>query len=166
MMALLLAVDLAVGSTEPEMSEDYFAAIRGSTAGTAVCAAPSTESHLGALLREIDCIEVTQAGEHAPSAHAIERAKALLTGARSLVRRQPPVGDADFYYGELGIEWRKANRILRLTCFGDARTPARLDFGTMSVSTPGEYSSDQVASPERLAERLDWVSEENSDVAG
>jgi len=165
MFALLLAVDLAVGSTEPDMSEEYLTAIRGATAGTAVCAARSTESPLGALLREIDSFEGTQAGEHAPSTYAINQARILIAGARTLVHHQPPVGDADFYYGELGVEWRTGNRILRLTSFSDSATPARLDYGTMSIATPGEYNSDQVASPERLAELLDWVSEENNHIA-
>jgi hypothetical protein len=115
-------------------------------------------SSLGALLREIDGVVVEQPNEHTPTDFAIERAKALISGAEMLIQLTPPVGELDSYYGELGIEWRSGNRILRLTCFGNPATPARLDYGTMSTGTPGEYQSDAVADSAILAARLDWLS--------
>ncbi len=115
------------------------------------------QSAFGTLRRRIEEVRGRDAGEHGPSATAIERAKELIEGAEPLVRNAPE-GDLDFYYGELGIEWRRENRILRLTAFSDPEMSARLDYGTMSVDTPGEYRSELVANAHNLAERLNWLS--------
>jgi len=117
------------------------------------------QSTLEVLLAEIEGLKRQQVGEHTPAMPAIDRAKFLIGGAAFLVHSAPPEGELDSYYGELGVEWRKGDRILRLTCFGDPNTPARLDYGTMSTATPGEYNSDAVADFGTLAARLDWVSE-------
>lgn len=113
---------------------------------------------LDELLREIEDSRKDQPGEDDPTPSAIHQAKILISGAKNLIGVAPPTGELDYYYGELGVEWRKGNRILRLTCFGDTMSP-RLDYGTMSKSTPGEYKSDPAADAKTLATRLDWLSQ-------
>jgi len=115
------------------------------------------ENSIDVLLREIETITDTQSGEHVPSMAAIKQSTALIQAAGQLIHSSPPAGEVDFYHNELGVEWRSGNRILRLTSF-PAEAP-RLDYGTMSTGTQGEYSSDNLATAELLAIRLDWLSE-------
>jgi hypothetical protein len=112
---------------------------------------------LNALLGEIERLRSEPIGEHTPSPQAVDAATSLIKGAAKLLQSAPPEGELDYYFGELGIEWRQGNRILRLTCFSGSEAP-RLDYGTMSRKTSGEYSSDAVANAQILADRLDWLS--------
>jgi hypothetical protein len=120
------------------------------------------DSNLVNLLAEIDQTRVQPATEHTPSQAAIERAKALISEAADRMTYIFPEGEVDSYYGELGVEWRNADKLIRLTCFGNADRPARLDFGTMSKTTPGEYGSEPNVDAASLAARLDWLSEDDS----
>lgn len=121
--------------------------------------AQTTDDSIDILLSEINALlQQRPGGEHSPSDAAINSAKGLIDLARVHLRFCPPVGELDFYDDELGVEWRKETRILRLTCFGSPDAAPRVDFGTMSTTTPGEYRSDIAVTPELLAERLDWLS--------
>jgi hypothetical protein len=122
---------------------------------------PLTEKNpldaLSSELSEIETTASTQTGEHIPSTAAIKQSRELIQIARSLIHSSPPDGEVDFYYNELAVEWRNGNRILRLTSF-PVEAP-RLDYGTMSSGTQGEYHSDNLATGQLLAQRLDWLSE-------
>ena len=107
------------------------------------------------MLDEIQALRGVAVTEHTPTAQAVDCAIGLITDAGNLVGFMAPAGEVDFYFGELGVEWRRDDRILRLTCFGDA-TPSRLDYGSMSVETPGQYRSGP-ATAESLATQLDWL---------
>lgn len=118
---------------------------------------------LDQLLADIERIKDVEASEHKPTPAAIALAKQLIGEVKSLVHFDPPLGEVDYYFGELGIEWRSDDRILRLTCFRDPNTPARIDYGTMSATTPGEYRSVPVATARDLAGRLDWLSGQSAE---
>jgi hypothetical protein len=154
----LLAIKMAVGSTRKEMQEEYLAAIiesRGSTEKAASCKAHLRENTIETLLDEIQALRGAAVTEHSPAAEAVDRAVSLITDAGNLVGFMAPAGEVDFYFGELGVEWRRNDRILRLTCFGDA-TPPRIDYGIMSVEAPGQYRSGP-ATAGTLATQLDWL---------
>jgi hypothetical protein len=124
----------------------------------------AAKDNLEALLSEIEglCNNIG-VGEHDATPVARDRAKDLIETVRPLVAEADiPLAELDCYYGELGVEWQKDNRILRLTSFNDPNTPIRLDYGTMSVESPGEYRSDPVADTQILADRLVWLSSDNT----
>jgi len=113
------------------------------------------------LLSEIEGLRSAASGEHAATPIALDRARKLIEEVRQILT-DIPAAELDSYYGELGIEWQNGNRILRLTSFDDPNIPIRLDYGTMSVDTPGEYKSDSVADAKILAERLVWLANDDT----
>jgi hypothetical protein len=160
-MILLLASQMAVGMTEPSWQEEYLAEIveaHGSTSGTAVARAKECVP-LEALLKEIDNLrQGSTEGEHAPTQAAIRAMVELLQLIRPLVNESDvPIAELDFYYGELAVEWRNGDRILRLTSFSGPNKTPRIDYGTLGDSTPGEYHTDIPATPEDIATRLAWL---------
>lgn len=163
LLGLLASQGYAVSSS-PFLGRSSYSYPEPDTSGSTVPTDYTEDADMiGVLVAQLDAVEAGE-GEHAASAFAIQRAKALLAEVEHLVQYVVPDAGIDFYYGELGIEWRKEDRILRLTCFKSANEPPRLDYGTMSRTTPGEYRSDRIVTPEKLAERLKWLSGGSSHV--
>lgn len=123
---------------------------------------PVPVNTLDTLIAEIESVRNGPEGEQKPTDAAIDAALRVIGPTESLLNSldlQIPAADLDFYYGELAVEWRKENRILRLTAFSVPDFAPRLDYGTLGTDAhPGEYHSDALATPELLAERLSWLS--------
>ncbi len=161
-MILLSASLMAVGMTQPAWREDYLHEIveaHGSTGGAAVVRVKEC-GPLVTLLKEItDLGQESTDGEHAPTQAAIHATTELLQQVQVLIGEADiPEAELDFYYGELAVEWRKDNRILRVTSFSASNRTPRIDYGTLGDSTPGEYHTDIPATPEGLAAHLAWLS--------
>ncbi len=69
---------------------------------------------------------------------------------------QLPRADIAPYFGELSITWRLGQRVVRLTAYPNS-LPSRIDYGSTSPGTRGDYDFDRPASGPILAERLRWL---------
>ena len=159
--AAVLACSLAVGGTSTQWQDEYLHAIANS-AGYTSGACTGSLSPIEALLLEVSQVQSASLGEHEPTDVAIRTVTDILRELNLPSNVNIPDAEIDYYYGELGVEWRAGNRILRLTAFSVPGYMPRLDYGTLGTSgNPGDYRSDANATADLLATRLSWLSSTN-----
>jgi hypothetical protein len=101
--------------------------------------------------------DLREDGEPAPSAATIGALSDLLHEAAYRMETAFPPGDVSTHFGEISIEWRSADRFLRLAFSPGVSVLCRLDWGIQQRGSLGQFQHMEGVDASVLASKLHWL---------